>query len=151
VLTRWLLAALHLAALGIGFAAIWSRARALADLHGAPSFRRVFAADTAWGLAALLWLATGLLRAFGGYEKGTTYYLGNHVFWTKMALFGAILLLELWPMVTLIRWRLTMRRGAAIDARVAPSLARISVVQAVLVLAMVFAASGMARGLGQPR
>jgi putative membrane protein len=93
----------------------------------------------------------GAAARLRGYEKGTTYYLGNHLFRTKMALFGAILLLELWPMVTLIRWRLTMRRGAAIDARVAPSLARISVVQAVLVLAMVFAASGMARGLGQPR
>ncbi len=102
-------------------------------------------------VAAALWIATGLLRAFGGYEKGSAYYLRNHLYWGKMALHGAILQLELWPKVTLVRWRIATRRGAAIDASVAPRLARVSLVQAALVLAMVFAASGMARGLGQAR
>jgi putative membrane protein len=147
---RWLLAALHLTALGIGFAAIWTRARALGRLGEEPAYRRVLAADTAWGLAALLWIATGLMRAFGGYEKGTDYYLQHPVFWVKMALLGAVLLLELWPMVTFVRWRLALARGRAVDASAAPALARVSLVQAVLILAMVFAASAMARGVGGP-
>jgi|SRR5688572_22553526 len=147
---RWLLAALHLTALGLGFAAIWTRARALGRLGEEPAYRRVLAADSAWGLAALLWISTGLVRAFGGYEKGTDYYLQSAVFWVKMALLGAVLLLELWPMVTFIRWRLALARGTAVDASAAPALARISLVQAVLVLAMVFAASAMARGVGGP-
>ena len=147
---RWLLAALHLTALGIGFAAIWTRARALGRLGEEPAYRRVLAADTAWGLAALLWIATGLMRAFGGYEKGTDYYLQHPVFWVKMALLGAVLLLELWPMVTLVRWRLALARGTAVNASAAPALARVSLVQAVLILAMVFAASAMARGVGGP-
>ena len=147
---RWLLAALHLTALGIGFAAIWTRARALGRLGEEPAYRRVLAADTAWGLAALLWIATGLMRAFGGYEKGTDYYLQHPVFWVKMALLGAVLLLELWPMVTFVRWRLALARGTAVNASAAPALARVSLVQAVLILAMVFAASAMARGVGGP-
>lgn len=148
MLIRWLLASLHLIALGVGFAAIWSRARALGRLRDDTAHARVFAADGLWGLAAMLWIATGLLRAFGGYEKGSAYYLQSDLFWTKMALLGGVLLLELWPMATLIRWRLVLRRGGELDVRAAPAMARISYVQAALVLAMVFTATAMARGLG---
>ena len=146
MLMRSLLAALHFVALGVGFAAIWTRARALARPDREPARGRVLAADTVWGLAALLWIGTGLLRAFGGYEKGAAYYLQSHAFWTKMALLVGVLLLELWPMATFIRWCIAARRGGEIDTRATPWLARISYLQAVLVLAMVFAASVMARG-----
>jgi len=151
VSTRWLLAALHLVALAVGFAAIWTRARALRGPLDDAAYRRVFAADGAWGFAALLWIVTGLFRAFGGYEKGAAYYLQNHLFWGKMTLLALVLLLELWPMVTLVRWRIAARRGQPIDASAAPWLARISVAQATLVLGMVLAASAMARGLGAAR
>ena len=57
-----------------------------------------------------------------------------------------ILLLEIWPMTTLIRWRIQARRGTSIDMTVAPMLARISVIQAGLVILMVFAATAVARG-----
>lgn len=150
MLTRWLLAALHLVALGVGFAAIWTRARALRGPLDARAYQRIFAADAAWGLAALLWIVTGLLRAFGGFEKGTDYYLQNHLFWGKMSMLMLVLLLELWPMVTLIRWRIAAGRAQQIDAQAAPWLARISVAQAVLVLGMVLAATAMARGFGVP-
>lgn len=146
--SRWLLAALHLAALGIGFAAIWTRATSLRDLARAPNYRRLFAADAVWGLAAILWIGTGLLRAFGGFEKGSDYYLQNHLFWTKMALLGGVLLLELKPMTTLIRWRINQRGGGALDLSAASTLARISYAQAALILAMVLAATAMARGFG---
>jgi putative membrane protein len=51
-------------------------------------------------------------------------------------------------MVTLIRWRILQARGQPFDTRSAQVLARISEVEAVLVVAMVFAAAAMARGLG---
>jgi putative membrane protein len=38
----------------------------------------------------VLWIGTGLVRAFGGYEKGAFYYLHNHLFWAKMGLLAAI-------------------------------------------------------------
>jgi putative membrane protein len=145
--TRWLVATLHLLALPLGLGAIWARARALGSLRGTAEFPRVFAADNLWGLAAIVWIATGLLRAFGGMEKGTAYYLHDRVFYLKMGLFLAILLLEIRPMVTLIRWRVGVRRGTVPDLTSAPALARISQIQTALIVAMVCAATAIARGL----
>ena len=60
---RWLLAAAHLLALGIGLGAVWARARAVGsrelDLRG---IKRALVADAWWGVAALHWVATGLMR-----------------------------------------------------------------------------------------
>lgn len=143
---RWLFAAAHLVALGIGLGAVWARGRAFRGELDAAGLRRVFAADTWWAVAAALWIVTGLVRAFGGLEKGATYYLQNHVFWAKMALFVAIFALEIRPMLTLIRWRRAVARGERPDTGVAHAFAGISVVQAGLVILMVLAATAMARG-----
>lgn len=144
---RWLVASLHLIALPLGLGGVWVRARALrGPLYGA-GLRRVFGADTTWGLAALLWIGTGLARAFGGLEKGSDYYLHQPAFYAKMAILVVILFLEIWPMVTLLRWRVNQRRGLSIDTGAARAIAVISEVQAVLVLLMVFAATALARDL----
>lgn len=148
-MTRLALAWLHLLALGIGMGAVWARARALSAPLDQAAMRRAFAADTWWGLAAGLWIITGLWRLFAGTEKATGYYLADHAFWLKMALLGAILALEVWPMVTLIRWRIAIRRGGGGDERAARRIATISYVQAALVVLMVGAAVAMARGYGQ--
>jgi putative membrane protein len=145
---RWLAASLHLLALGIGLGAVWARGRALRSSLDAGALRQVFFADTLWGLAAVLWISTGLWRLLAGLEKGTGYYLQNHLFLTKMALLVLVLLLEIRPMITLIRWRKTVSRGAAPDTRAARLLARISFAQAWLIVLMVFAATAMARGMG---
>ncbi|MBI4502239.1 MAG: DUF2214 family protein [Gemmatimonadetes bacterium] len=148
MLIRWLLAALHLIALGIGFAAIWGRARALRLPLDRQGLSRVFTADTTWGIAAVLWIGTGAVRAFGGWEKGTSYYLHDRWFMGKMTLLLIILALEVWPMITFIRWRMHSAKGATIDTSPARKLALVSTVQAALVLLMVLAATAMARGLG---
>ena len=145
---RWLAASLHLLALGIGLGAVWARGRALRSALDPRSLRQVFLADSLWGLAFVLWIGTGLWRLLAGLEKGTGYYLQNHVFLTKMALLALVLLLELKPMITLIRWRAAVARGQTPDTRVAGLLARISFVQAGLIVLMVFAATAMARGVG---
>ena len=145
---RWLAASLHLLALGIGLGAVWARGRALRSSLDAGALRQVFFADTLWGLAAVLWISTGLWRLLAGLEKGTGYYLQNHLFLTKMALLALVLLLEIRPMITLIRWRKTVSRGEAPDTRAALLLARISFAQAWLIVLMVFAATAMARGMG---
>src|SRR5215207_10710071 len=147
---RIVLAVLHLLALGIGLGAVWARARALGERPlDRRVARRVFAADGWWGLAAGLWISTGLWRLLAGTEKATGYYLSNHVFYAKMGLLALILLLELLPMATLIRWR---RVGAATVAAgaspVGRRIATMSYVQAAIVVAMVVAAVMMARGYG---
>jgi len=144
---RWLIATLHLLALPLGLGAVWARNRALRGALSADGLRRVFVADNLWGVAAVLWIGTGLLRAFGGLEKGAGYYLHDPVFYAKMGLLAVILLLEIRPMTTLIRWRIALGRGASIDTSPALALARISEIQAGLVVLIVFAATALARGL----
>ena len=148
MLLAWLLAALHVLALGIGLGAVWIRGRALRAPLDAVGLRRVFSADAFWGVAALLWISTGVWRAFGGVEKGTDYYLGNHVFLTKMGLLALILILEIAPAIALVGWRRRLASGAVVDTTLAPRYARISTIQAVLVVMMVLAATAMARGIG---
>jgi putative membrane protein len=143
---RWLMASLHLLALPLGLAAVWARGRALRSVRTPDDLPRVFVADNLWGLAAALWLSTGLVRLLAGLEKATSYYLHDRVFYAKMSLFVLILLLEIWPIVTLIRWRGARRRGTAVDIAPAPALARISLIQAWVVVLMVFSATALARG-----
>ena len=144
-----LLSALHVLALAIGLPGVFLRGRALRAMEKNPeAIAQAFLADNAWGLAALLWLATGLTRAFGGFEKGSGYYLHSGTFLLKMALFGLVLLLELWPMVTLIRWRIARSKGQPLDTRRAGTLARINTLELVLIVAMPFVAAMMARGIG---
>ncbi|RKU01592.1 DUF2214 domain-containing protein [Burkholderia sp. Nafp2/4-1b] len=151
MIVRWLLAAVHLMAFGVAFAAIASRNRALrrviasaqaADLHG------VFKADAVWGVSALVLIATGLTRAFGGFEKGAAYYLHEPLFHVKMTALVLILLLEIVPMLGLIRWRIAARKQQMPDLARARTYVRIGHWQALLVMVIVFAASGMARGIG---
>jgi putative membrane protein len=80
MLISWLVVALHLLALDIGLGAVWARGRALRSPLDIARLQRVFSADALWGAAALLWIATGLLRAFTGLEKGSAYYLQNRAF-----------------------------------------------------------------------
>ena len=145
---RWLLAALHLLALGIGLGAVWARARALRGPLDAAGVQRVLNADSWWGIAAIVWIGTGLLRAFGGFEKGAAYYLHNTLFIVKMLLLVSLLLLEIWPMMTFIKWRIRGARGETIDASAALTLASVTYIEAALVVLMVIAATGMARGFG---
>ena len=63
-----LVSALHLLALALGLPGVFLRGRALRGLRGpldGAGLGRLFAADTAWGIAAFLWIGSGLLRAFG--------------------------------------------------------------------------------------
>jgi putative membrane protein len=110
----------------------------------------VFRADTGWGISALVLIVTGLMRAFGGFEKGADYYLHEPLFHLKMTLLVIILILEVPSMLALMRWRAAIRKGAAPDLRKARSYARYSVIQTILMVLMVFAATGMARGVGLP-
>jgi putative membrane protein len=146
-----IVSALHLLALALGLPGVFLRGRALRGLQGpldGAGLGRLFAADTAWGIAAFLWIGSGLLRAFGGLEKGSEFYLSSPLFLVKMGLLGAILLLEVWPMATFIRWRVQRARGKAPNTAAVGRLYVVNQLQVGLVVAMVFTASFMARGVG---
>jgi putative membrane protein len=99
-------------------------------------------------VAALLWLATGIPRLFLGLEKPTAYYLANHVFWLKMALFLLVVLLEMGPMMTFTGWRRALRRGATPDTGSAARWAVVSRIQLVLLILILFTATAVARAFG---
>jgi putative membrane protein len=157
MLTHVLIGAAHLLGFGLGLGSVFARGRALrhhvaARLAGDrasadANLGRALFADNFWGLAALLWLGTGLPRAFLGLGKGTAFYLHNGAFLAKMGVFAVVFLLELWPMVTLIRWRIQQQRGQTLDTSAAGAIATISGVQTVLVVVLLVLAVGMARGL----
>src|SRR5688500_3780698 len=110
---RLALAAFHLNALGLCLCAVLPRGTALREFVNAPALRRAFRADMVWGIAFGLWLLTGVWRLFGETEKSVGFYMTNHVFFAKMGFLVIILALEIWPMITLIRWRGALRRGEA--------------------------------------
>ena len=140
--------ALHLLALALGLPAVYFRGRALKGRLDADGLRRLFVADNVWGVAAGLWLVTGLARAFAGLEKGTAFYLHSHLFWTKMTLFAAVGMLEVWPMVTFIRWRARIARGEAPDTSRARAFYAVNHIQMTLLVMIVLVAAFMARGFG---
>jgi putative membrane protein len=148
MLVHWFLAAIHLLAFALGFWAVLARGTAFSRLAtGVGEAKRVLLADNLWGIAALVLLVNGRIRAFGGFEKGTDYYLHQPLFHLKMTLFVLILLIELAPMITLVKWRIALARGKVIDTGRAKLYARISHVEALLLVLMVIAATGMARGV----
>lgn len=144
-----IVSALHVLALAPGLSGVCMRGRALKGPLDADGMRRLFAADSLWGVAGMLWLVTGLPRAFGGLEKGSQFYLTSSLFWTKMTLFAIVLLFEIWPMVTFIRWRIARTRRLWPDTSHARALYHVNHIQLVLVVLIVFVASFMARGFGR--
>jgi putative membrane protein len=148
MIARWLLAAVHLLALGIGLGAIWVRATALRTSLDPGQVQRVLRADSLWGLAAFLWIGSGLWRLLGGLEKPPNYYFHNVAFQVKMGLLALVLLLEIRPMLALISWRRQIAGGTQPATQSARRLATVSFVQAGLIVLMVVAATAMARGIG---
>ena len=142
------LSALHLLALAIGAPALFFRGRAFKGPMDEAHVARALAADNFWGIAALLWIATGLMRAFGGFEMGAAFYLHNPLFHLKLGLVALLLLLEILPMVTLIRWRIARARGQAPDTSKVRALFVINHAQLAIVGITVFVAAFMARWSG---
>jgi putative membrane protein len=144
---RYIIATIHILTFGLGVASIWMRASALRKLKDESGLNDVFFADNLWALAAFLWLLTGLWRAFGGLEKGSEYYLHNVAFLVKIGLFALVFVLEVRPMITLIKWRSLQRKKQTIDISRASSLARTSYIEMVLLVPIIAMATAMARGI----
>ena len=110
-----LLSALHMLTLALGLGGVVMRGRALARPLDDAGWKQLLAADTAWGVAALLWITSGLGRVFfGGKEPG--FYWRNGFFWVKLGLFALVFALELAPMMTFIRVRAAKGRGTPLPA-----------------------------------
>lgn len=140
-----LLSAIHLLTLALGIGGVFARGRALSRPLDDSGWSRLLAADTVWGVAALLWITSGLGRVFFG-GKEPTFYWRNGFFWAKLALFGVVFALELAPMVTFIRVRRARRQGVALPQFSVEVYRRINAAELALVVMIVFVAAFMARG-----
>jgi putative membrane protein len=145
MVTSALLSAIHLLTLALGLGAVVMRGRALARPLDEAGWQRLLVADNLWGIAAGLWIASGLARVFFG-GKEPSFYWHNGFFWIKLALFGLVFALELTPMMTFIRVRTARRRRTALPRFSVEAYRRINTAEIVLVVAIVFAAAFMARG-----
>jgi putative membrane protein len=140
-----LLSAIHVLTLALGLGAVFMRGRALARPLDDAGWQRVLMADNLWGLAAGLWIASGLGRVFFG-GKDTSFYWHNGFFWLKLTLFGLVFALEVTPMETFMRVRSARRRRVELPRFSVKALRMINSAEVALVVAIVFVAAFMARG-----
>jgi putative membrane protein len=141
------LSAIHVLTLGLGLGSIFARGRALSRPLDDAGSKRLLAADNVWGLAALLWIASGFARVFLG-GKEPTFYWRNGFFWVKLGLFATLFALELMPMITFIRVRLARTRGAALPQFSIETFRRLNALETALIVVIVFVAR---RGLVHDR
>lgn len=146
-----IIASLHYVALALGFSGLAIRGAGLNRIVKDPATLsetrgKILAADSVYGVAALLWIVTGVWRAFGGLEKGTDYYVANPLFWVKLGLFGGVFLMEIPIMVELIRWRIALAKKQPLEVKPIWALyARMNSAEMAFVILIVFIASQMAR------
>lgn len=142
------IAAVHLLSLVFGVTFLLMRASALKALNQQSDVPRVLFWDNIYGLLAMIWLGSGLWRAFGGLEKGSDYYLRNHVFWTKLLFVAAILACETPILVALIRTRIQRGRGNVADLGRLTRLIRLHWYELGAIVFAALCAVFMARGVG---
>jgi putative membrane protein len=111
--------------------------------------RRLLLADLVFGASAGSVLAVGLLRVFF-FEKGADYYFHSAPFIAKVSLFALIALLSIYPTVVFLSWRPSLRLGRPplVDARKIRRLRSLMHWELAGVVALIFCAALMAKGIG---
>ena len=147
--TDWILASLHhLAVFTLAATLAAELAILTIDIDGnvVPRLARI---DTAYGISAAIVVIVGIARVLYG-AKGYDYYIANHIFWTKMALFLIVGLLSIPPTLRYLAWNRQLRANATFRPE-ASEIRRMRAylrAEAAFFLAIPVAAAAMARGYG---
>jgi putative membrane protein len=147
--TDWALASLHHLAIFTLAAVLAAELAILTPAIDARSIGRLARIDMAYGASATIVVIVGVCRVIWG-AKGYEYYVANHIFWTKMALFLVVGLLSIAPTIRYLTWRNALRADPAFR----PATAEVKRMRAYLwteaafFLAIPVAAAAMARGYG---
>lgn len=136
--------------LGIGslVAVLAMQTAALRDQPTPTAIEYLNKIDMGLGISALVILLAGAGRVVWGL-KGADYYMGNTVFWVKIALFFAAGLASVPPTLAFIAWRKGLKANAAFRPT-AEALARVRMhikAQWLLLVLIPLAAVLMARDL----
>jgi putative membrane protein len=111
--------------------------------------RRLPGIDVVFFVAALLALATGVLRLFL-YAKGVSFYVGNPFFWVKMALYVIIATMSIRPTRAFGRWKRALDAGGAPPTALEiAGVRRLLHIELGLLALMPLMAVFMARGIGR--
>jgi len=111
--------------------------------------RSLFRIDLMFGIAAGLVLVTGAARALR-YGKGLDYYLHNSLFHAKIGLFVVVALLSIYPTITFVGWRGTLKAGElpSVSHRTGRWVTLIIRIELLVLLLIPLLAALMARGFG---
>ncbi|HEU4516775.1 MAG TPA: DUF2214 family protein [Steroidobacteraceae bacterium] len=105
---------LHFLATGVGAGLLLTEYWLSRRMPDRTQVRLLCQVDLGYQLALIASLATGLARVLY-YGQDTSYYLGNRLFWLKIAIFGLIVVVAVAPTLQCIRWNR--------EARTAPTFA----------------------------
>jgi putative membrane protein len=111
--------------------------------------RGLLVADAVGGAAAGIVLVAGLLRVFY-FEKGAAYYFHNAAFVGKMSLFVLIALASIYPTVTFLSWRKSLKEGKvpALDPRRQRAVRMLFHWELAGIVLLILCAALMAKGIG---
>ncbi len=110
---------------------------------------RLAKVDLVYGVAAVAVLASGIARTWWG-VKGTGWYWTNPLLHIKLTLFVAIGVISIFPTLTYLRWRKTLRASGVLPTETdIRKTRRLVMVQAHLIAVIPLAAVFLARGYGK--
>ena len=111
--------------------------------------RRFWLLSCGVAASAAIALASGvaLLMSTG---HGATFYLHNPVFYIKLAIFAAMLLIAITPARMIVQWQREAATGALPEAGMVLLVRRYLTIEICLLLAIPLAASLATRGIGGP-
>ena len=105
--------------------------------------------DLVYGIAAIAVLATGIARTVWG-VKGTSWYWTNPLLHVKLTLFIVIGIISIFPTLTYMRWRKTLRASGTLPVEAdIRKTRRLVMVQAHLIAVIPLVAVFLARGFGK--
>lgn len=146
---NWFFAFLHhLAAFGL-VAILLGELLLLRQSFTLASARQLQRLDIAYGIAAGVLLAAGLVRVIW-LEKGWAYYSHNLAFWLKIAAFTVMGLISIIPTLEFLRWRAPLKQNQLppVSEVKLKQLRRIVHWELALVPVILLCAALMARGYG---
>ena len=116
---------------------------------GKQQIKSLAAIDLVYGIAAILVLATGLLRWFV-YGKGTDFYLTNPLFHTKITLYVIAAVLSIFPTIRFLKWRKQVVNGLEPDTgeRIVKRLLLYIRIELLIIAVIPLLAVMIARGVG---
>jgi putative membrane protein len=119
----------------------WLTFRQRLTAHEARGLQRI---DLWYGVSALVLLVAGVLRVvYGG--KGYQFYVGNVLFWVKMALVLLTSILSIYPTIRYIRWGSIADDGMVVADTEFQRIRRLLRWQVIGVLLILVVAPAMAR------